>query len=109
MKILDSIEKYKGLTCLLIIGSILTVLDLYTSKLRLERGHIEANPFMLQVIEGIGVTGFLMANLIISTLLIVFLAWGSLKKLEGRYRYLPLIIYCIIRGVAIVNNSLILI
>ncbi len=108
MKILKQIIRDKGITSLLIIGSILTVLDLFTSKIGLERGHIEANPFMDQIIVNIGIGGFLVVNLILSALLLIFLAWGSVKKLEGQYRYLPLIIYCIIRGAAVVNNVLIL-
>ena len=108
MKILDLIEKPRGITCLLIIGSILTVLDLYTTKVGLERGYLEGSPFMDQIIANIGIGGFLVVNLILSALLLTFLAWGSVKKLEGQYCYIPLIIYCIIRGAAVVNNVLII-
>lgn len=73
MEILKQIIRDKGITSLLIIGSILTVLDLYTSKIGLERGHIEANPFMDQTIANIGIGGFLVFNLILSALLLTFL------------------------------------
>jgi len=108
MEILKQIIRDKGITSLLMIGSILTVLDLYTSKLRLERGYLEGNPFMDQIIANIGIGGFLVVNFILSGLLLTFLAWGSVKKVEGGYRYLPLIVYCIIRGAAVVNNVLII-
>ncbi|MGM0405483.1 MAG: DUF5658 family protein [Thermoplasmatota archaeon] len=79
----------KWIASLLIIGPILTVLDLYTSKVGLERGYLETNPFMDQIIANIGIGGFLVENLILSALLLTFLAWGSVKKLKGGYRFLP--------------------
>jgi len=108
MDIAECVEKYEGILSLVLIGLFLTFIDLYSSYLLHQRGYIEANPVMNYLSINHGVWVFIILNLIFSLLIISFLTWGSIKKLDGKWSYLPLIIYCVIRGIAAVNNTYLL-
>jgi len=108
MNLANLIKKHKAYTALVSLGLFLTVLDLSTTYTLHGRGHIEGNPFMRPILTEFGPTLFLLINVVLSILLIAFLAYASEKKLEGRYQYLPLIVYCVLRGAASLNNLLIL-
>ncbi len=93
---------------LLIIAIALTILELYTSFRGLQRGFTEGNPVMRYVLTNLGLVGFLFVNVVLSSLLLAFLAWGSMEKLEGEWKYMPIGVYCLLRGIMVVNNILIL-
>lgn len=109
MNPIDIIRKYKGMVLLLTAGLILSILDIYTTVVLHARGHIEWNPHMRGMLESYGSWGFVVINLALSLLVLVFATWAPIKKIESeKARYLPLIVYCVIGGTAVVNNSLIL-
>jgi len=108
MNLLNILKKHKQFTALVSLSLFITVLDLATTYVLHGRGYIEGNTFMRQILSEFGPTPFLLINAIFSILLIAFLAYASAKKLEGRYQYLPLIVYCAVRGAASLNNLLIL-
>jgi len=95
-----------GITYLLVIAIGLTILDLYTTFIGLQRGFLEGNPIMRYVLTNLGMVGFLLINIVLSFSLLGFLTWGSIKKLEGKWRYLPIGVYCVGRGIFVVNNIL---
>ena len=128
MPLPDRIQKHRQITPLISISLFLTIIDIYTTYALHGRGHVELNPLMRPILTNLGPTAFLLINFTLSFLLIAFLAHASIKyfgisqkfqismelqcnssrKLEGRYQYLPLLVYCVIRGSVVVNNLLIL-
>jgi len=106
MNLHDQIQRYKAYTALISLSLFLTALDLVTTYLRHGRGYIEGNPFMRSLLTEFSPTLFLLINAVLSILLIAFLASASTKKLDGRYQYLPLIVYSVLSGTASVNNLL---
>jgi len=108
MNLTNQIKKHKAYTALLSLSLIFTALDLATTYILHGRGYTEWNPFMRPILTAFGPTQFRLINSILSILLIAFLAYASTKKLEGKYQYLPLIVYCLLRGAASLNNLRIL-
>ncbi len=108
MEFSEQVRKHTGIVLLVFSGFALTILDLYTSYILELHGFVEANPLMYYLSASHGLWVYIMVNLVISLFLIAFLAWGSVKKLDGFYRYLPMAIYCVVRGAAVVNNVLLL-
>jgi len=107
MNLTNQIRKHKAYTALISLGLFLTAVDLTTTYILHGRGYIEGNPFMRPILTEIGPTLFLLVNAVLSILLIAFLTYASTKKLEGKYQYLALIVYCVVRGAASVNNFVI--
>jgi len=107
MDITAILKKNEGITVLVLVGIFVSILDIYTSYILRQLGYREANPFMRYLMVNFGIWSFVVVNFILSILVISFLTWGSLEKLEGKFRYVPLVIYCVIRAVAVVNNMLI--
>ncbi len=107
MNLTNRIRKYKAYTALISLGMFLTALDLVTTYVLHGRGYIEGNPFMRPILAELGPTLFLLINAVLSIMLIAFLTYASAKKLEGRYQYLPLLVYCVLRGAVSLNNLLI--
>ena len=108
MNLPEKLQKHKQITVLISLSLILTAVDLHTTYVLHGRGYIEWNPFMRYILTSIGSMTFLLINFTLSFLIIVFLAYGSVQKLKGRYRYLPLITYYVIRGSAVGNNLLVM-
>ncbi len=104
---MDLVRYFEGnerVVALSVVGWMLTVMDLYLSFVLTQMGFIEANPAMHHISEVYGLWTFVSVNLVLSVIVLVFLTWGSIEKVEGRWKYLPLLIYCVIRGAAVVNN-----
>ncbi|MGM0510938.1 MAG: hypothetical protein ACQESD_07450 [Thermoplasmatota archaeon] len=80
------------------------MMDLYLSFVLTQMGYIEANPAMYHISNVYGLWTFVLVNMVLSVLVLGFLTWGSLEKVEGRWKYIPLLIYCVVRGAAVVNN-----
>ncbi len=104
----EEVKRNANIILLTSIALVLTILDLYTSYILELRGYIEANPFMAYISTTYGLWMYISVNLLLSIFLITFLAWGSIKKLDGNYRYVPLLIFCVVRGAAVVNNVMLL-
>ncbi len=102
------LKKFPWLIVLLFFAILITILDLYTTYVLYRLGFVEANPLMYYIITNLGPWFFIVINFVLSMLLISFLTWGSIDKLEGKLIYVPLGIYCVIRGGAVMNNFLIL-
>ena len=102
------LRKNQWIAVLLFFALLITILDLYTTYLLHMLGYIEANPFMNYLLTNFGLWFFITVNFVQSMLILSFLTWGSVEKLEGKFSCLPLMIYCIIRGAAVVNNMRIL-
>ncbi len=108
MSIPREVQRDRGILTLLSLGVAFTFIDIYTSVLLWHQNYIEANPIMDYVFTYWGLLGFVIINLFLSALLLSFLSWASIYRLEGKSRYLPLLIYCVLRGIVVVNNSLLL-
>ena len=109
MDIPTVLKKNQWIAVLLFFAVLITILYLYTSYLLFMLGFVEANPFMNYLLTNFGLWFFITVNSVLSMLVLFILTWGSVMKLEGKFSYLPLTIYCIIRGAAVVNNMLIII
>lgn len=81
---------------------ILTLVDIYTSSRLLSMGYVEGNPFMSPLVSNLSL--FVVVNLFFSFCLILFLFHSSTRKLEGIHAYIPILVYCVVRGFAVVNN-----
>jgi len=104
MDVVGYIEENEGVVALSVVGWMVTVMDLYLSFVLTQMGFIEANPVMHHISTEYGLWTFVLINLVLSVIVLVLLTWGSLEKVEGRWKYLPLLIYCVVRGAAVVNN-----
>ena len=109
MDIPTILKRNEGITALVLVGISVSILDIYTSYVLSKLSYIEGNPFMRYLMVNFGMWSFIVVNFILSILVISFLTWGSLEKLEGKFRYVPLVIYCVIRAVAVVNNVVIVV
>jgi len=101
-------KEERGITYLLVIAIALTILDLYTTFIGLQRGLIEGNPIMYHILTNYGWIGFFLVNTALSVLMVGFLTWTSIEKLKGIMKYPPIGVYCVIRGYFVVNNILLL-
>lgn len=106
MNITREVKRNRGIVLLLILSLTLSILDIYTSVLLWQRGYIEGNPVMNYMFTYWDPLGFAIINLFLSTLVLSILSWISVCLLEGRSKYLPLLIYCLVRGVVVGNNVL---
>ena len=104
-----SLEDHGKMLVLFFFGVLVSLLDVYTSHLGLERGFVEGNPVMNEILVLWGVAGFVVLNLTVSVLLLLLLFWGSVKNLHGYHQYIPLIVYCVLRTAAVTNNLLLII
>ena len=94
---------------LTIAALLVSVGDIYTTVVLYGKGYTEANYLMRILLDTYGTTGFVFVNAVLSFIIIYILVIGPLKYLknEGKWMYVPLLIYCIGRGAAVVNNVLV--
>ncbi|GEM_PF-3610395 len=92
---------------LTLLAVLTTTMDIFTSVILHTRGFVDANPSTEYLLYNHGVVAFVLINGTASIFFICFLTWTSERYLrgEGKWIYLPLMIYAVGRGVAALNNA----
>lgn len=110
-KIEDIFRGQQDILGLYFMGCVITALDLWLSFVFLNAGYMEGNPFMAGLLSYLAIPAFIALNVSLSIGLMTVLAYSSMNYVDKKfqhYRFLPLLMYCSIRSVAIYHNTLLL-